>query len=63
MMTGVFHSSLYPSIRDRSGSMTMQVLDTWFKLVDTILLFEFVFIDDRTNNYPISMAMLFEKLN
>jgi len=41
----------------------MQVLDTSFNLVDTILLFEFVFIDDRANNYPISTGMLFEKLN
>jgi hypothetical protein len=63
MMTRVFHSSLYPRIGDRSGSRTMQVLDTSFNLVDTILLFEFVLIDDRTNNYPISMAILFEKLN
>jgi len=41
----------------------MHVLDTSFNLVDTILLFEFALIRDRTNNYPISMAMLFEKLN
>jgi hypothetical protein len=38
------------------------MLDTTFTNVDTILLFESV-LSIATNNYPISMADLFKKLN